>query len=248
MIKLENVLLYTVFIESYRSYVRESFNFDEDLDLIFIKNNFESNILEKVSDTRLDLEYDLKGNISFIDSINPFSSKDEVAKPIVLKYITILENRLDEYSQNYIDAINSIIEEKMNNISSFKAFAKAEVFDFEIEKSVSLNINIDLDSMAWDSFWGDSFSETVADKFEKKVTKKVKRQLHRMLNKYDNDITLFEENLKNNATKYANKLDNKLSKTTEKIQEPLLALLLKKLKGTLEKEDNIYIEKMLKLK
>jgi len=245
---LENVLLYTVFIESYRGYVRESFDFDEDLDLILIKNDFESDILETVSDTSLDLEYDLKENISFRDIIDPFLSKDAKANPIVSKYLSILETRLHNCNETFAYNINEIIEEKMNNISSFEVFGEAEVFDFEIKESVSLDINIDLDSMAWDSFWGDSFSENVADKFEKKVTNKVKRQLPRMLNKYDNDIALFEENLKNNATEYANKLDNKLSKTTEKIQEPLLTLLLKELKGTLEKEDNIYIEKMLKLK
>lgn len=244
---VENVLLYTVFIESYRGYVRESFDFDEDLDLILIKNNFESDILETVSDTSLDLEYDLKDNISFGSSLNPFSSKDEEAGPIVLKYITILEDRLDEYSQNYIDTTNSIIETKLKNLSAFEAFTDINEFDFQLKPIDSLDIEIDLDSMAWDNFFGNSFAEKVAEKFEKKIRKKVTRQLPEILNQYEYAFRSFENDLEKNAKEFANKLDNKLLKTTKQIHEPLLTLLLKAIKDTLDEEDYNYIEKMLEI-
>lgn len=242
---VENVLLYTVFIESYRGYVRESFDFDEDL--ILIKNDFNSDMLEIISNASSSLEYTLKNNISFGSSLNPFSSKNEEAEPIVKDYLTILEDTLDKYSKNHIDKINATIEKKLQNLSSFETFTFVDKFNFQLDQLDSLDIEIDLDSIAWDNFFGDSFSENVAEKFEKKIRKKVTRELPKMLHKYENNFTSFQTDLKNNSKEFANELENKLLKITKQIQEPLLFLLLKAVKDTLDVKEYKYIKEILKL-
>lgn len=238
---LQNVLLYTVFIESYRGYVE--YCLDDELDLPY----YADDMLNLVSDTASDLKDTLKHEISFASSLNPFSSKSEEAEPIVEEYIRILKKEIDIYNKNFVSEVKDKIQNIIDNLSSFQAFGETEKFNFKLEKLSSLDIKIDLDSIAWDSFFGDSFSEEVATKFEKKITKKVKRQIPEILDKYENSISLAFENLREDSRIFSNKLDFNLAKTTEKIQEPLLVLLLKSIKGTLDNEDNKYIKKMLEI-
>jgi len=243
---IENVLLYTVFIESYRGYVEESFYFDEDLFLL--EANFQDGILNTISKASKGLENELKENISFGSSINPFSSKNEEAEPIVLDYITILEDKLENYNNFHINRVDYLIKKKLKNLDSFRAFIDIQEFEFHLDSLDSLDIKIDLNSIAWNSFWGDSFAEEVTNKFEKKISKKVQRQLPKLSNQYKNSITSFQKNLAKNTKEFAHKLDKKLLKTNKQIQEPLLTLLLKAVKDTLDEKDHKYIEKMLKIK
>jgi uncharacterized protein YaaW (UPF0174 family) len=101
--------------------------------------------------------------------------------------------------------------------------------------------------MAWDSFFGDSFAEEVAEKFENKITKKVQRQLPKNFERYNKNISRILNKLNKDSQNFATKLDDKLAKTTAKIQEPMLVLLLKAVQNTLDEEDNKYIGKMLKV-
>jgi len=240
---VENVLLYTVFIESYRSCIE--YYLEED---IIDFAGFKADILNIVSDTSTDLEYELKENISFGSSLNPFSSKNEEAEPIIREYIAILKRKTNLYNIDLVDAIQAMMKENLDNLNAFEVFGGVEDFELQLELLESLDISIDLDSMAWDSFFGDSFAEEVAEKFEKKISKKVKRQLPKIFEKYDSNISIMLNKLNEDSQDFATKLDNKLAKITAKIQEPMLVLLLKAVQGTLDKEDNKYIEKMLKLK
>lgn len=238
---VENVLLYTVFIESYRGYI--NYVLDDEIELSEMKEL----MINIVSDTSYELEVELKDNISFRSSLNPLSSKNEEAEPIVLEYISLLEKRLENLNLEFVSVINTEMEDIRNELSSFEAFAKRKKFHFKLEEFDSIDIDIDLDSMAWDSFFADGFAEKVSEKFEKKMTKNVKRQIPSIMYKYESSITSFQKNLEKDAQEFATKLDFKLSRTTEKIQKPLLTLLLKSIKGTLDDEDNKYIKKMLEV-
>jgi translation elongation factor EF-G len=206
---LQNVLLYTVFIESYRGYM--GYYLDDEVSLPDYKND----MLEIVSDIAFDLEYKLKDEISFGSSLNPFSSKGEEAEPIVEKYLIRLEERLNTYNEAFVNQVKDEVQTMIDDLSSFEAFGKVENIHFKLETLTSIDISIDLDSIAMNSFFGDSFSEEVATKFEKKITKKVKRQIPKILDKYENSLTLVLENLREDSIGFARKLDLKLAITTE---------------------------------
>jgi len=238
---VENVLLYTVFIESYRSCIE--YYLENNINFV----NFEFDILDIISDTTIDLEYNLKNNISFGSSLNPFSSKDEVAKPIVSTYIFILKSRLNQYNKEFVQNIQKDIQENLDNSSSFEAFGEVEKLDFKLAEFELFNTNIDLESIAWDNFFGDSFSEKVADKFKRKITKKVKRQIPNIVNKYDKNISLILNQLNKDSQTFATSLDHKLANITEKIQKPMLVLLLKAVQNKLDTKDDKFIKKMLEI-
>jgi small GTP-binding protein len=239
---VQNVLLYTVFIESYRSCIK--YLLEED---IINYEGFEYDMLNIVSETAIDLEEELKENISFGSSLNPFSSKNEEAEPIIKKYIASLKRKTNLYNINLVDDIEEVIRGNIEDLDAFKVFSKGEDFELELELLDSLDITIDLDSMAWDSFFGDSFAEEVAEKFENKITKKVQRQLLKNFERYNKNISRILNKLNKDSQNFATKLDDKLAKTTAKIQEPMLVLLLKAVQNTLDEEDNKYIGKMLKV-
>jgi len=136
----------------------------------------------------------------------------------------------------------------LENINAFNAFEKTINYNFELEIMPFIDIDIDLDSMAWDSLFGNSFSEKVAAKFQKKVTKKINREVPKMLHRYENSINGFRHNLDKSSQGFANTLDKKISFTTQKIQAPLLSLLLKAVKGELGDKDQVYVDKMLEIK
>ena len=239
---VQNILLYTVFIESYRGYIEYYFDYEDEIDLY----EFYENIDEIAKGVCVDLEFELKENISIWNSTFG-TSKDKVAKPIVHKYINSLKNKINYSTEEFQETVNEQIESSLEDLGSFDAFGQTSVFDFELEKMPYINIDIDLNSMAWNSFRGNSFSEDVTNKFEKKVMKKIDRQIPEILQEYENAINDFKMELINNTYDFANTLDKKVSTITTKIQEPLLMLLLKAVHNKLDEKDNEYIGKMLKI-
>jgi len=240
---VQNVLLYTVFIESYRGCI-ENICSDSYIRVIL---DIEDEMLDIISNVSLDLEYALKENISVFDSLNPFSSKDEEAEPIVTEYMFIMEETLDNYVFSLNESIEEDIKKEMEALRSFDTFGELQHFDISMENVVALNISIDLNSMSWDSLFGDSFAEEVASKFEKKVKKRVKREIPKIIRSYEELIESLEGQIKEEGYSFASELDKKLSYTIEKTQEPLLNLLLKTMQGKLDDKDIQYIEKMLNL-
>ncbi len=240
---IENVLLYTVFIESYRGYSKKVVENIERNNQFHIDNFTISNIVRTTSNR---LEKALKENISLGSSLNPFSSKNEEAKPIVNKYIRVLTSEINSYIERFVHNIELNINENLNMISSFQSFGKFNSIDFKSKILPSLDINIDLNSMAWDSFFGDSFSEEVASNFTKKILRKTAYQIPDILEEYESYIWNFQQNLGKNTKDFANKLDIKLSKTTSIIQEPILFFLLKAILGVLNIDDEKYLQRMLR--
>jgi len=236
---VQNVLLYTVFIQSYRAYI--DLLFGEEISLLEV----ETDAYDIITQVCMKLEYELKDNISMMTSLSPFYSKDEKAEPIVMKHTHLLKESIDAYNESAVEYINESIENNLNYMESFDAFGQSYNMDLQVEKIQSIDVDIDLNSMAWDSFFGDSFAEEVTAKFQKKVTKLFDRQLPEILGEYEERINTFQNDLKNNAQTFANTIDHKLSTTTKKIQEPLLTLLIKAVQKTLDEKENELIQRAL---
>ncbi len=91
---VNNILLYAVFIESYRGYVFNNIYFDNMRDVLDVKLRKMENIPRQVS---VVLKNRLKKKISAFDSVIPWSSKDGNAKPLVRSSINELNKRTLSY-------------------------------------------------------------------------------------------------------------------------------------------------------
>jgi len=218
---VQNVLLYTVFIESYRGYVASITI--ENIEATKIKDN----IYEIIFNASANLEYQLKGEISMLSSINPFSSKNEEAEPIVLRALIGLNNDIGKYIEAFLLELNKNIENILNNLSSFDIFTKNSKLQFQIEPIAFIQIDIDLHSMAWDNFWGDSFAEEVAKYFRNRFKQHIDSEIIAMTKQHEDNMERFLALIKIDANIFATKLDSKISQTSRKIQKPLLELLLR---------------------
>ncbi len=248
---VQNVLLYTVFIESYRGYMasilidRKSKGNISNIN--FDALTFKDNIFKIIFDASISLERKLKNKISIIDSFIPFFGKKSIAKPIVSNALINLNNDLRRHNERSLLGLNKKIEKTLKDMSSFDVFSESSKFQFRVEPISFILISIDLDSIAWSNLFGDSFAEDISRKFREKFKRKTNRQMSKIIQQYENAINEFQATLKVDVDNFANELDNEISRTTRKIQTPLLELLLKAVQKKLDDRDNMYIEEMLKI-
>jgi len=224
---LKNILLYTVFIESYRGFSKKIL---KNINIKLNKNIDTFSIGDLIQKTNKNLEKELKDNISLGSSLNPFSSKNEEAKPIVSKYQYNFKIELNKKLKQLFKTIEIEMNKISANINSFQSFTTTKSYHFTLININNISINIDLNSLAWDSFFGDSFAEEVSSKFKKKIIREVNYQIENILNTYKIEIKKFQDNLNEYSKIFAMQLDLKLSQLTLDIREPILLLLLETLK------------------
>ena len=242
---VQNILLYTVFIESYRGFVSSMQM--EYYDIEFEVEQYEERLYEVVSNVCYDLEEALKDEISMFTSLNPFNSKDEEAKYIVEDYNIALTTKMDAFNDAFVEDIQTKMQQHKKSLHAYNAFAQSTEIDFEFEMIPFIDIEIDLNSMAWDSFFGDSFAEEVAAKFEKKVHKKLRRQIPEIVKNYTKSVENVRVKIEASAVKFADELDEKLVRINKETDEALFNLLLKAIHNQLEEVDHQYIKQMLEV-
>ena len=239
---VENILLYVVFVESYRSFVEFLVPDDE---VFVVDNNSFLREMNRMADTLVNnLERDLKEEISILDSLNPFSGKDEKAGPIVERYERRLQQEANDLLQSLYDELTEVINDISGKLSPYNIFGGNLAVEVP-EKLDTLQISIDLDELAWNSFTGDSFSEDVAEVFRREARSELKYSTVKKVQEFEVLFTDYLLAIKKEAEVFAEKMDKKLEGRTEKIRNMILHLLLGAIKGSLTEHDQKLVEKIL---
>jgi len=234
---LSKLLLYSVFIESYReTYKNININYDFE-DWYYRKSR------DIIYELKKNLASELKKEISFINSSKSFipifglfiNSKDKKAKPIVRKYINSLNYKINNINTNR--QIQKVIQENLIILDKFNIFSNKQIIILPNINNVDFDFYINLESLAWDSFWGDSFAEDVADAFETKALKKAKRRAKQIGNICDSSIIDFYEYFYKECDIYAKTLDYKLLFFIKNMSQILLDYMLKDINNTLTENE-----------
>ncbi len=239
---VQDTLLYAVFVESYRGFSDNILTDNVDYEIDKIKYMKEINKLcQDISDG---LERKLKKEISMLDSLNPFSSKDEKAEPIVLKYRGKLREKVNKQLKSLHQEIWGKMKEIKDQLNSFEVFGKTNI-SINSKKMEPIYLDIDLDDIARSNFTGDSFSESVSEVFLLKTSDDLEEHIPETLERYEKSLTNFMNTAKKNSAIFAEELDHKLDDRAQKVQNLILHILLKAIRNDLNSKDEEVVKKIL---
>ncbi len=239
---VQDTLLYAVFVESYRGF--SDTILADDVDYKIDTFEFMGEIKDLCWNTSHDLERKLKKEISMLDSLNPFSSKDEKAKPIVLDYRGKLRQKVNRQLKSLYEELWSEMEEIKEKLDSFEVFGKSNI-SITPKIMQPMYFDIDLDDIAWGNFTGNSFAESVSEAFLLETSDALEENIPEILESYENSLNAFVRGLKKNSATFAEELDHKLNKRAEKVQNLILHLLLKAVRNDLNSKDKKVVKKIL---
>ncbi|HFU76054.1 MAG TPA: GTP-binding protein [Arcobacter sp.] len=227
---MKGILYYVSFCDSLDKYITSLFEPIQGYKTSLTKPKIESKTNEWIKIASNKLEYKLKDEISCLSSLNPFGSKNEEANRYVEIALKEINNQLQQSYILEVKSLQSAIQSVKEKLVKYEVFSSKEV-SIKYPNYKSLNVDVGLSSLAWDSFWGDSFAEDVSSKFQRKA----KREF---THKVDDLIKLFEmfqeqttQYLETNISQYKNELEDSLQGYMvgmEKLIAYLLFFTLKK--------------------
>lgn len=233
---MKKVLLTTVFITSFKKY--SEFAVEE---IIIDVNAFWED--KTCYNARIDcnrnvqlLEADLKNNISFFDSINPFSSKDGKAKPIVIKYQERLSDAITSRCRSLYEFANYESKKTINKIKIFSMFS-----DNKFVPSLTLDINLNqfsivniLEEVSDEYFFGDAYSEDIVNRFKLYSEDMTNRNLNLVREHMSEQLLNYTDALQKYCIQYGDIMNKNLADNANKIQKNLIILLISTLIGSLD--------------
>jgi len=219
----DQLYILVIFVALVSSFERYIVNYIPSKPIVKNKKELYS-FIDKITYTLSnDLERKIKDEVSLFTSLNPFNSKNDEA----LRFVNDAENKiLKEFKEYYIEEINKFNIEVAKCIEEIKNY---QIFltNYSLISCVNIpeirDITINLDSLAWNSFLGDSFAEEVASTFKRKskislyeiVNEVVEMQMiysekeHNALTLLVSDIfQQLNEALRHNSTNIANNIMN----------------------------------------
>lgn len=239
---VQDILLYVVFLESYRSYI--DFVTRNNNEYYIDNDEFMNEIKLLCYEVNRSLEKKLKNEISILDSINPWSSKDEKAKPIINNFKGKLGAKVNEKINDlYCDIVENIKETEFE-INSYSVFSGTKL-SLPAIKVDPIRINIDLDDIAWSNLFGDSFAEEVAIEFCSEAMTILNDEVPPILDRYESMQNKSLLSIMENSKHFSLKLDKKVLKMSEEIQGLVLYLMVGALQNKLTDDDNIMIGKII---
>ncbi|WP_198145908.1 GTPase [Desulfonatronovibrio magnus] len=240
---MKKVLLTTVFMLSFQKF---SLSEIEELvlkvdDFYFDKTRYNAKV-DIGTITQL-LEADLKNNISFIDSINPFSSKDDKARPIVIKYQDRVHDAITKRCKSLYEFANYESKKTIDRIKIFSTFS-----DDEFIPSFTLDINLNhfsivnvLEEVSDQYFLGDSYAEDIVNRFKDYSEDITERNLNSVSEHISEKMLVYAESLQEYCIQYSKKLNSSLVSKLHKVQNNLIILLIHSLTGDISVEDKIHL-------
>lgn len=224
---MKKVLLTTVFMLSFQKYsLSEIEKLVLEVEIFYIDKACDAKVdIDTISQL---LEADLKNNISFFDSINPFSSKDDKAKPIVIKYQDKLHGAITRRCKSLYEFANYESKKTIDKIKIFSMFS-----DDEFIPTFNLDINLNqfsivdvLEEVSDQYFLGDSYAEDIVNRFKDYSEDITERNLDSVSEHITDKMLIYTESLENYCRQYNKALNNNLSSKIHNIQSNLIILLI----------------------
>ena len=164
---LRLVILYLAFINSFKRFSEKLLN--EINSYTIDKNETLKLIYNKIDIISDDLEYILKDKVSFLDSLNPFTSKDDEARPYVNRKKDELNRAVsDILYKNRVNKYYKKVDTLIDTLQSYNIFSQSTL-SLPRTSFKEVDFYINLDDLAWNSFLGDSFAEDVGYNFRRKA-------------------------------------------------------------------------------
>ena len=226
---LQSVIYYSAFLKSFNRYANYLISDISGYKVKYTKKQIIKKFNKNIEDISKKLERKLKNNVSCWDSLNPFSSKDEESKVYLLNSVNELNKAIQEFNSLNFENFDKKISIFQSNLQEYKVFNQYSLsFPRIIFKDI--NLHIDLNDLAWDSFWGDSFAEDVVYQFRRRSKMSVENQIDETFinfNKYSSQLI---KSLEQAIQLYSRELDQKLQTMSLRIQELISYLIINNLK------------------
>jgi len=226
---LKSVLYYSTFLKSFDRYTNYLSSDVKEYKVKFTKREIIEKLDTNIEDIAEKLELKLKNNVSCWDSINPFNSKDEESKTYLIHSINELNKVTQEFNDFNFKSFNKKVSMFQNSLQEYKIFNKHSL-SFPITTSKKIDLNIDLNDLAWDSFWGDSFSEDVTYQFKRKSKIAVQNQIETTFLNFNQYSSKFKKTLEQSTQLYSTELNTKLQNISVDIQELISYLIINELR------------------
>ena len=174
------------------------------------------------------LEQKLQNNISCWSSLNPFSSKNEEAKKYVNDSIKELRIVSQKWNDVNIQKFNQIINQFQTALTEYKVFNNHSL-SIPLPLSEKVNLHIDLNDLAWDSFWGDSFAKDVSYQFRRKSKIAIDSQVQSNYLSFNKYIMETKKILYKSIGNYSINFDKRLQNISLDMEELISYLIVKEL-------------------
>ena len=227
---LQSVLKYSAFLKSFDRYANYLSSDVKEYKVKFTKREIIEKLnlhIENISDS---LEQKLKNNISCWDSLNPFSSKDKESKIYLLNSFNKFNKIVQEFNDLDFKNFNNKVSMFQYSLQEYKIFNQHN-FYLPLIESKKIALHIDLNDLAWDSFWGDSFAEDVTYQFRRKSKIAIQKQVEVTFLNFNHYSSQLKKVLEQSTQLYSSELDKKLQIITIDIQELISYLIIDELKG-----------------